>query len=199
MSAKITIRHLPTDQFEDRPEGTIIDTLIIHSMHNPEAKDRFSALSCKECLDRHCVSSHYLIDLKGTVWQSVPEEKKAWHAGISQMPEDGREGVNNFSIGIELIGSEDTDFTEAQYISLALLTKDILSRHPLQYIYGHCDVAPGRKTDPWGLNWSRYRRDILRSGADADADAPLRFSPSATTLLTDQQHAAKKNIPCPLR
>ncbi|MCI5218222.1 MAG: 1,6-anhydro-N-acetylmuramyl-L-alanine amidase AmpD [Candidatus Electrothrix sp. LOE2] len=182
MSAKITIRQLPTDQFEDRPEGTIIDTLIIHSMHNPEAKDRFSALSCKKCLDRHGVSSHYLIDLKGTIWQSVPEKKKAWHAGVSKMPEDGREGVNNFSIGIELIGSEDTDFTEAQYISLARLTKDILSRHPLQYIYGHCDVAPGRKTDPWGLDWSRYREDILRSCADADADANLQFSPSATTL-----------------
>jgi AmpD protein len=98
------------------------------------------------------------------------------------MPEDGREGVNNFSIGIELIGSEDTDFTEAQYISLARLTKDILSRHPLQYIYGHCDVAPGRKTDPWGLDWSRYREDILRSCADADADANLQFSPSAKTL-----------------
>ncbi|WP_339136412.1 MAG: N-acetylmuramoyl-L-alanine amidase [Candidatus Electrothrix sp. GW3-4] len=183
MSAKIPIRLLPSNQFEDRPAGTVIDTLIIHSMHNPEAKNRFFALSCKECLDKHGVSSHYLIDLNGTVWQLVSEEKKAWHAGISTMPEDGREGVNDFSIGIELISSEDTDFTEAQYQALALLTKEILSRHPLQYIYGHCDVAPGRKTDPWGLDWPRYREDILRFCGNAN----LRFSPSAKARLTDEK------------
>ncbi len=157
----ITIHSLPTDQFEERPKGTIVDTLIIHSMYNPSAKDRFSAQSCKECLDEYGVSSHYLIDLNGKVWQLVPEEQKAWHAGISKMPEDGRERVNDFSIGIELIGTEETDFSNAQYTSLALLTKDILSRHPLQYIYGHCDVAPGRKTDPWGFDWSRYQQDTL--------------------------------------
>ncbi|MCI5137989.1 MAG: 1,6-anhydro-N-acetylmuramyl-L-alanine amidase AmpD [Candidatus Electrothrix sp. AR1] len=184
ISMSITIRHLPTDQFEERPEGEVIDTLIIHSMHNPEEKDCFSALSCKKCLDKHGVSAHYLIDLSGTVWQLISEDKKAWHAGISKMPEDGREGVNAFSIGIELIGTEDTDFTEAQYQALALLTKDILVRHPLQYIYGHCDVAPGRKTDPWGLDWSRYREDILRSCTVAS----LQFSPSATVVP-----AANKN------
>ena len=176
MSPNIKIHHLPTDQFEDRPKGIEIDTLVIHSMHNPEEKDCFSAFSCKKCLDKHGVSAHYLIDLSGTVWQLISEGKKAWHAGISRMPEDGREGVNAFSIGIELIGSEDTDFTEAQYQALALLTKDILSRHPLQYIYGHCDVAPGRKTDPWGLDWPRYRKDILRSRTVTD----LQFSPLAT-------------------
>jgi len=183
MPAKITIRHLPTDQFEDRPEGTVIDTLIIHSMHNPKATERFSALSCKKCLDKHSVSSHYLIDLSGTIWQLVLEDKKAWHAGISKMPGDGREGVNAFSIGIELIGSEDTNFTEAQYQALALLTKDILSRQPIQYIYGHCDIAPSRKTDPWGLDWSRYREDILGSCTQAG----LRFSPTAATASTEDK------------
>ncbi|MCI5131274.1 MAG: hypothetical protein D3904_07065, partial [Candidatus Electrothrix sp. EH2] len=103
------------------------------------------------------------------------EENKAWHAGTSRMPEDGREGVNEFSIGIELIGSEDSYFTAPQYRALALLTRDILTRHPVQYIYGHCDVAPGRKTDPWGLDWSRYRQDVQGfTGA-----AHLRFSPAA--------------------
>ena len=163
MFTNITIRQLPTDQFEERPKGIIIDTLIIHSMHNPEVKNRFSALSCKECLDKHGVSSHYLIDLRGTVWQLVPEDKKAWHAGISKMPGDGRERVNDFSIGIELIGSEDTDFTDAQYQALALLTKDILTRHPIYYIYGHRDIAPDRKTDPWGLDWQRYQKDVQYS------------------------------------
>lgn len=184
MSSNIKIRHLPTDQFEDRSKGTEIDTLIIHSMYNPEEKDGFSAFSCKKCLDKHGVSAHYLIDLGGTVWQLISEDKKAWHAGISRMPEDGREGVNAFSIGIELIGSEDTDFTEAQYQALALLTKDILSRHPLQYIYGHCDVAPGRKTDPWDLDWSRYREDILRSRIIAN----LQFSPLATAVPANDKN-----------
>ena len=174
MPAKITIRPLPTDQFEDRPEGTKIDTLIIHSMYNPEAKNRFSVRACKECLDKHGVSSHYLIGLSGTIWQSVPEDKKAWHAGISRMPDDGREGVNDFSIGIELIGSEDTDFTATQYQALALLTKDIFIRHPVRYIYGHRDIAPDRKTDPWGLDWQRYRKDVQHG-----IDTELRFSPSS--------------------
>ncbi len=189
MPNNITIRQLLSDQFEDRPEDTKIDTLIIHSMHNPEKKDRFSALSCKECLDKHGVSSHYMIDCNGTVWQSVPENKKAWHAGASSMPEDRREGVNAFSIGIELIGTEDTDFTEAQYQTLALLTQDILSRHPLQYIYGHCDIAPGRKTDPWGLDWSRYRKDVLCSCPDAD----LLF-PQAAATAPNAKPTLKKQI-----
>ncbi|WYD81060.1 MAG: N-acetylmuramoyl-L-alanine amidase [Candidatus Electrothrix gigas] len=178
-----TLRHLPTDQFEERPKGTIIDTLIIHSMHNPEAKDHFSARSCKECLDKYGVSSHYMIDCSGTIWQLVPEEQKAWHAGVSKMPDDGREGVNNFSIGIELIGTEEIDFTDAQYTSLTLLTKDILARHPLQYIYGHCDVAPGRKTDPWGFDWSRYQQEIL--SLTVGLAAHLCFSPTATIQTTD--------------
>ena len=172
MSATLEIRPLPTDQFEERPKGIIIDTLIIHSMHNPEAKNRFSTLSCKECLDKHGVSSHYLIDLSGTIWQLVAEEKKAWHAGISKMPGDKREGVNDFSVGIELIGSEDTDFTDAQYQALALLTKDILTRHPISYVYGHCDIAPNRKTDPWGLDWQRYRKDVQHG-----INTKLRFPP----------------------
>ncbi|MCI5119706.1 MAG: hypothetical protein D3908_00625 [Candidatus Electrothrix sp. AUS4] len=135
-------------------------------------------MSCKECLDKHGVSSHYLIDLSGAIWQLVLEEKKAWHAGISQMPGDGRECVNDFSIGIELIGSEDTDFTDAQYQALTLLTKDILTRHPISYVYGHCDIAPNRKTDPWGLDWKRYQRDVQHN-----SKIGLRFPPTATFSL----------------
>ncbi|WP_446012046.1 N-acetylmuramoyl-L-alanine amidase [Candidatus Electrothrix sp.] len=185
MPVQKAIRHLPTDQYEKRPQGTEIDTIIIHSMHNPEAKDRFSAHSCKECLDKHGVSSHYLIDLNGKVWQLVAEDKKAWHAGFSRMPNDGRESVNDFSIGIELIGTEDTEFTEAQYKALALLTKDILSRHPVRYIYGHCDIAPGRKTDPWRFDWSRYQRDILHTSPAVS----LIFSP---TVATEDRHDKKQ-------
>ncbi len=157
------VRELPTDRYEDRQEGAVVDTLIIHSMHNPEAKDRFSATSCRTCLEKHGVSTHYIVDRGGTVWRTVPEDKKAWHAGVGRMPApDGREEVNAFSIGVELAGTEDTNFTEAQYRALALLTKDIMSRHEIKTICGHSDIAPERKTDPWGLDWSRYRHDVSR-------------------------------------
>ncbi len=183
--ASTHLRHLSTDQFEERPEGIEIDTIILHSMHNPARKDRFSAQSCKECLDKYGVSSHYLIDLDGTVWQLVAEDKKAWHAGTSTMPGDGRKSVNDFSIGIELIGTEDRDFTPSQYRALALLTQEILSRHPVRYIYGHCDVAPDRKTDPWGFDWFRYQQDILRICPAVQ----LCFSPNVVNKnIDDEKH-----------
>jgi AmpD protein len=171
------IHDLPTDQFEERPPETAIDTLIIHSMHNLKSEDRFSAASCKECLDQDGVSAHYIIDLDGQIWRTVAEENKAWHAGVSKMPnpEDGREAVNAFSIGVEVIGTDDTDFTEAQYEALAYLTKDIMSRHRIRNIYGHANIAPERKTDPWGFDWPRYRRDI----ADLTSVDNINFPPAA--------------------
>ncbi|MDM8559458.1 N-acetylmuramoyl-L-alanine amidase [Candidatus Parabeggiatoa sp. HSG14] len=161
---KFQVHELWTEQFEERPKNTVVDTLIIHSMHNPESKDKFSAASCKACLDKYGVSTHYIIDLNGKVWITVKEEKRAWHAGTSKMPDpnDGREAVNDFSIGVELVGTEDTNFTEAQYQALTQLTKDIMSRHNINNIYGHSDIAPERKTDPWGLDWVRYRQNVLQ-------------------------------------
>lgn len=162
--SRLAIRELPTDQFEERPAGVAIDTLVVHSMHNPEADDKFSAQSCKECLDKFEVSAHYIVDLAGVIWRTVQEDKKAWHAGPSRMPDpaDGREKVNDFSIGIELVGTEDTDFTEAQYRSLCSLIKDISSRHAIKNVVGHSDIAPERKTDPWGLDWQRVRAESDR-------------------------------------
>ncbi|MDC0357837.1 N-acetylmuramoyl-L-alanine amidase [Oligoflexia bacterium] len=177
---KLKIKVLPSEHFDDRIEGAVIDTLIIHSMHDPEAEDCFSLHSCKTCLDRHTVSVHYIIDLDGQVWQLVPEEKCAWHAGPSKMPAtaDGRERVNQFSIGIELVGSEDTDFAEAQYRSLVLLTVEIMTRHNITNILGHADIAPDRKTDPWGFDWKRFRKDTL---AFAKAGTQIKFPPNALT------------------
>lgn len=159
----LNIGELPTDQHEAREPGITIDTLIIHSMYNPDG-DRFSLQGCKECLDRRGVSAHYIVDINGAIWRCVHEERKAWHAGVSRMPDpaDGREKVNEFSIGIEIIGSEDTDFSASQYRSLARLTADILSRHRIQNILGHSDIAPDRKTDPWGLDWERYYQETAK-------------------------------------
>jgi N-acetyl-anhydromuramyl-L-alanine amidase AmpD len=164
MSKGLHIQELLTDQFEARPAGAIVDTIIIHSMHNPEAIDPYSAQSCLEILNQCEVSAHYIIDREGAIWRCVAEDKKAWHAGVSCMPDpsDGREGVNAFSLGIELVGNEDDPFSDAQYLSLGNLTRDILSRYAIRNIYGHSDIAPDRKTDPWGFDWNRFRNELLR-------------------------------------
>jgi len=88
------------------------------------------------------VSSHYVIDRNGNIYLLVPEAKKAWHAGVSQMPApDNRKNVNDFSIGIELIGDEEVPFEEAQYSALNFLLKDIKKRHDIKHIVGHQHIA----------------------------------------------------------
>lgn len=153
----IQYRELPSIHFDQRPPGVEIDTLVIHSMHDPLAADPFAPAACKAALDRYRVSAHYLIDRDGLVWKCVPEGARAWHAGESRMPEDGRENVNHFSIGVELIGGETSGFTAAQYQSAAALAAEIIARRPIKRILGHSDIAPQRKTDPWNFDWDRFR------------------------------------------
>ena len=175
MNPSIKIQSLPTDQFEDRDNAHEIDTIIIHSMYNPEVEDKYSAESCKAILEHFGVSAHYLIDTEGTIFCLVAEDKKAWHAGVSCMPDpdDGREGVNAFSIGIELIGTEEDDFPGCQYDALVALTEDIMARRPIKNIYGHSDIAPGRKTDPWMFDWPRYRRAVTAFAPDRKIKFPV--------------------------
>jgi N-acetyl-anhydromuramyl-L-alanine amidase AmpD len=180
-TGSLEVRELASDHFEDRPDGVAIDTIIIHSMHNPKSEDKFSAVSCKQCLDECGVSAHYIIDLEGVVWRTVPEDKKAWHAGESKMPDpnDLRDGVNAFSLGIELIGTEEDEFTDAQYESLALLSQDIMTRFSICHFYGHSDIAPQRKTDPWGFDWVRFRKSL----DSACQGKVVKFSSSANYQL----------------
>ncbi|HDR1001936.1 1,6-anhydro-N-acetylmuramyl-L-alanine amidase AmpD [Pasteurella multocida] len=104
------------------------------------------------------VSAHCLINRQGEITQYVNFNDRAWHAGVSQF--EGREKCNDFSIGIELEGSNTQPFTVAQYQSLITLTKAIMASYPditLQRIVGHCDVAPGRKIDPGQyFDWQTY-------------------------------------------
>ncbi len=103
------------------------------------------------------VSSHALIRRDGELIQYVPFNKRAWHAGESEF--EGRSGCNDFSIGIELEGTDDQEFTEKQYATLIDLTDAIKLVYPKiskKKIAGHSDISPGRKTDPgpkfdWGL------------------------------------------------
>ena len=92
------------------------------------------------------VSSHFLIRRDGELVQFVSCLQRAWHAGASQW--QGRERCNDFSVGIELEGSDFEAFEPAQYKTLNLLLKALKKTYPIQQIVGHSDIAPGRKTDP---------------------------------------------------
>ena len=107
------------------------------------------------------VSSHLFIDRDGSITQFVPFDKKAWHAGVSNF--NGRENCNEFSIGIELEGTDELEYTQEQYDTLVEVSRELMVSYPLitkGNIVGHCDIAPGRKTDPgetfdWDLYLSR--------------------------------------------
>lgn len=103
------------------------------------------------------VSSHILIRRDGEIIQYVPFNKRAWHAGVSQF--EGRERCNDFSIGIELEGTDTLPFTPEQYQSLAAITQRLMKNYPVtpSRITGHSDIAPGRKTDPGpAFDWPHY-------------------------------------------
>ena len=105
------------------------------------------------------VSSHFLIRRDGELVQYVPCELRAWHAGKSSWK--GRERCNDFSVGIELEGTDDRSFEDAQYEAAAGLCAAIAQRYPIRAIAGHEHVAPGRKQDPGpGFDWPRMQRSL---------------------------------------
>jgi len=109
------------------------------------------------------VSSHLLIERDGSITQFVPFNKKAWHAGVSSYL--GRENCNEFSIGIELEGTDDTAYTKDQYNSLIEVTIELMKAYPdiqKNSIVGHSDIAPGRKTDPGkSFDWELYLSGLV--------------------------------------
>ncbi len=104
------------------------------------------------------VSAHFLIRREGQIIQFVALNKRAWHAGVSSFK--GREACNDYSIGIELEGTDEIPYTPIQYQQLAVLTQQIMTLYPEiipQRIVGHCDIAPQRKTDPGqSFDWTHY-------------------------------------------
>ena len=105
------------------------------------------------------VSAHLLIDRLGQVTQFVPFNHRAWHAGVSQF--EGRSACNDYSIGIELEGSDDLAYTDSQYRCLSEITQSLLAHYPqlsMERIVGHSDIAPQRKTDPGpAFDWAYFR------------------------------------------
>lgn len=115
------------------------------------------------------VSAHLLIRRDGHLVQFVPFDRRAWHAGVSEYA--GRSACNDFSIGIELEGTDTTPYTPSQYRRLVAVSALLLRHYPRMSpdrIAGHCDIAPGRKTDPGpAFDWHRYRRELSAAVAGA--------------------------------
>jgi AmpD protein len=166
------IARAPCTNFDARPLDAIISLLVIHNISLPPGQfggEHIEALFANqldyaahpyfEQLRDLKVSAHFLVRRSGRALQFVATTERAWHAGLSQF--EGRERCNDFSIGIELEGSDDQTFTDAQYQTLANLTSALASRHPLSHVAGHEHIAPGRKTDPGPFfDWQRYQAEF---------------------------------------
>jgi AmpD protein len=169
--------YVPSSNYDARPADTAISALVIHAISMPPGEyggadiERlfcnsldFTAHPFYREIDGLTVSAHLLIRRDGQVIQFVPFLERAWHAGASTL--EGRARVNDFSIGIELEGSDYAAFEEAQYRALAEVTRVLRAAYPgiaPERIVGHADIAPGRKTDPGPyFNWLRYRRAVMQ-------------------------------------
>jgi len=133
-----------------------IDTIVLHSSYDLNGSDPYSVSGIIKEYEDYGVSAHYLIDRKGTMYRLVEDKNIAYHAGVSKMP-DGRTGVNDFSIGIEMMNTEKGQFTSAQYTAVNNLIATLKKQYPIKSIVGHQDIAPGRKTDPWNFDWKKLK------------------------------------------
>jgi AmpD protein len=166
------VRQVLSPHFDERPAGTQPDLIVVHGISlppgdfggpwidrlftghlPPDAHPYFRDIAAAR------VSAHVLIRRDGEIVQYVPFAQRAWHAGKSEYC--GRQACNDFSIGIELEGTDEVSYENAQYDSLSALITALLAAYPSlsrDRIVGHSDIAPGRKTDPGPLfDWHRLR------------------------------------------
>ncbi len=161
--------HLPCPNYDARPDGAEISLLVIHNISLPPGEfgghyieDLFAnRLDC----DAHPyfaqlrglrVSAHFLIRRDGELLQFVSTHDRAWHAGASNF--NGRERCNDFSIGIEMEGTDSDAYCDAQYATLAAVTEGLLRAHPITDVCGHQHISPDRKTDPGpSFDWMHFR------------------------------------------
>lgn len=155
-SSVVVVDHLLHFGYRTPPSPRHIDTIVLHSSYNALEGDSFSVEKVIQEYEHDGVGAHYLIDRSGKVYRLVRESDTAYHAGVSKMP-DGRKNVNDFSIGIEMIATEESGFTESQYKSVRALIADIKSRYEIDSVVGHSDIAPSRKTDPWKFDWNKLK------------------------------------------
>ena len=169
-------RILVSPNHDERPRVTEVQLVIIHAISLPPEQfltgyvEEFfmNVLDCNShpyfrSLTDVRVSCHYFIDRKGLLTQFVDPDKRAWHAGLSRWKGIG--ACNDFSIGIELEGSDSQNFSNLQYRKLTILAKQLIKDYPrlsIEDFVGHSDVAPDRKTDPGPFfNWRRFREEVL--------------------------------------
>jgi AmpD protein len=150
---------IASPNFDARPKSTVINMLVIHNISlppnqfggngilqlftntlNPNEHPYYAEIHTRK------VSAHFLIRRDGEIIQFVSCLERAWHAGISSW--QGHQRCNDFSIGIELEGSDFEAFEPKQYLALIDLVKQLKKNYPIEHIVGHSDIAPGRKTDP---------------------------------------------------
>lgn len=162
------VQRTASPNHDRRPPRSAIELLVIHSISLPP--DQFGGPEIVRFFTNQLdttthpyfaqlhgvkVSAHFLVRRDGTVIQFVPCHRRAWHAGASSW--QGRARCNDFSIGIELEGSDYVPFTERQYAALVRLTRHLLRTYPIRHVAGHSDIAPERKTDPGPFfEWDRY-------------------------------------------
>lgn len=165
-------RQVPSPNCDDRPAGVEADLIVLHGISLPpgEFDGPWIDLLFTNALPRDAhpyfetvadlrVSAHLLIRRNGEVVQYVPFQRRAWHAGVSSW--EGRERCNDFSIGIELEGTDHSPYESAQYAMLARVIVALCRSYPglsPRRLVGHSDVAPGRKSDPGpSFDWPRLR------------------------------------------
>ena len=167
-----TAQFIASPNCDERPVDTDISLLVIHNISLPP--DEFGGDGVIELFTNRIdpnahpyyqslqglkVSAHFFIRRDGTAIQFVSCWKRAWHAGVSSW--QGKDRCNDYSIGIELEGSDTTAFTDAQYTALIALTQYLCNRYPIKDIAGHSDIAPDRKTDPGPhFDWKKYATGI---------------------------------------
>lgn len=162
--------YIASPNCDDRPPGAPIDLIVVHNISLPPAQfggpgviqlftnrlDPDEHPYYRDIYQRR-VSAHFFIRRSGQLIQFVPCSMRAWHAGVSQW--QGRERCNDFSVGIELEGTDDSDFEAAQYATLNDLIAALRQRYPILDITGHSDIAPNRKTDPGPhFDWEKVKK-----------------------------------------
>jgi AmpD protein len=165
-------RRLHSPNFGARPAGMAIDLIVVHSISLPPGEyggDGVQRLFTNtldwdahpyyKTIEGMQVSAHFYVRRDGQLWQFVSCDDRAWHAGASSW--QGRDGCNDFSVGIELEGLEGSEFEGAQYETLATLCASLAQHYPIAHIAGHEHVAPGRKADPgaW-FDWRTLRSSL---------------------------------------
>ncbi len=168
-------RFVPSPNFNDRPAHTEIQLVVIHNISLPPSQfgggyiEQFfqnqldwQAHPYFQTIESMQVSAHLLILRSGEVLQFVNFNDRAWHAGRSSYL--GKKECNDYSIGIELEGSDDQPFESVQYAVLAQVVESLQQAYPKiqQHLAGHSDIAPGRKTDPGPYFDWHYFRELLQ-------------------------------------